>query len=210
MKTGILVGITGASGSGKTLVAQNILKKLGSKKVVLIQEDAYYKDLSGIPFDERVGRNFDHPDAFDHDLLYRQINDLLSGKSISHPIYDYKTHTRTKEFKTVGPHRIIFLEGILVLTDCRLRQLMDIKVFVDTDPDICFIRRLIRDIDERDRNVQSVIKQYLDTVRPMYIQFIEPSKRYADIIVPEGGENRVAIDILTAKIKTLLADTREK
>ena len=209
MNKGILVGITGASGSGKTLVAQNILNKLGSKKVVLIQEDAYYKDLSNIPFDDRSGRNFDHPDAFDHDLLHRQIMDLLSGKSIAHPVYDYKTHTRTKEFKTVGPHRIIFLEGILILTDSRLRQLMDIKVFVDTDPDICFIRRLIRDINERDRNVQSVIKQYLDTVRPMYIQFIEASKRYADIIVPEGGENKVAIDILTAKIKTLLSDPRE-
>jgi len=209
MKKGILVGITGASGSGKTLVARNILKKLGSKKVVLIQEDAYYKDLSDIPFDDRAGRNFDHPDAFDHDLLHRQIKDLLSGKSISHPMYDYKTHTRTKDVKAVGPHRIIFLEGILILTDSRLRQLMDIKVFVDTDPDICFIRRLIRDINERDRNVQSVIKQYLDTVRPMYIQFIEPSKRYADIIIPEGGENKVAIDILTAKIKTLLADIRE-
>jgi len=209
MKRGILIGIAGASGSGKTLVAQNIYKKLGSDKVVLIQEDSYYKDLSNIPFNARVGRNFDHPDAFDHDHLYQQVNDLLEGKSISHPIYDYTTHCRSKNVQEVGPHKVIFLEGILVLSDARLRDLMDIKVFVSTDPDICFIRRLNRDITERGRDVASVIKQYMDTVRPMYIQFIEPSKRHADIIIPEGGENRVAIDILTTKIKFLLSDIED-
>ena len=206
MKKGILIGISGASGSGKTLVTKNIFDKLGSEKVVIIQEDSYYKDLSHIPFDERTGKNFDHPDAFDHQLLIEQVTELLSGKSISQPVYDYTTHRRKDELVTFGPHDVIFLEGILVLTEPRLRQLMDIKVFVDTDPDICFIRRLKRDLAERGRDVNSVINQYTETVRPMYFQFIEPSKRYADIIIPEGGMNKVAVDILTAKIRSMLTD----
>jgi uridine kinase len=206
MKKGILIGISGASGSGKTLVANNIYDRLGSDKVVIIQEDAYYKDLSHIPFDERIGKNFDHPDAFDHHLLFEQVRDLLEGKTIFHPVYDYKTHSRLKETRTVGPHLIIVLEGILILNYSNLRNLMDIKVFIDTAPDICFIRRLKRDIEERSRSVNSVIKQYLETVRPMYLQFIEPSKRYADIIIPQGGKNVVAIDILTTKVKSLLKD----
>jgi len=204
MKRGILIGISGASGSGKTLVARNIYEELGSDRVVIIEEDSYYKDLSDIPFDERSGRNFDHPDAFDHQFLYEQIGDLLEGKSISHPIYDYKTHSRKKETRTVGPHKIIVLEGILILNEPKLRDLMDIKVFIDTAPDICFIRRLRRDIEERNRTVDSIIHQYEETVRPMYFQFIEPSKRYADIIIPQGGKNRVAIDILTTKIRSIL------
>ena len=203
-KKGILIGIAGASGSGKTLVANTIMERLGSEKVVMIQEDSYYKDLSDIPFSERTGRNFDHPDAFDHDLLAKHLSELLQGKAISHPIYDYKTHSRLKETRTVGPHTVIILEGILVLSEAQLRDLMDIKVFIDTDPDICFIRRLKRDIEERGRSVDSVIKQYQETVRPMYFQFIEPSKRYADIIIPRGGKNLVAIDILTTKIHSLL------
>ena len=206
MKKGILIGISGASGSGKTLVTKNIYEKLGSDKVVIIQEDSYYKDLSHIPFDERTGKNFDHPDAFDHRLLIDQVSDLLSGKSISQPVYDYTTHRRRDELVTLGPHDVIFLEGILVLTEPRLRELMDIKVFVDTDPDICFIRRLKRDLAERGRDVNSVINQYTETVRPMYFQFIEPSKRYADIIIPEGGMNKVAVDILTARIRSMLTD----
>ena len=206
MKRGILIGISGASGSGKTLVTRNIFEKLGSEKVVIIQEDSYYKDLSHIPFDERTGKNFDHPDAFDHLYLVEQIEALLSGESISHPIYDYTTHCRKEETRLIGPHDVIFLEGILVLSEPRLRELMDIKVFVDTDPDICFIRRLKRDLSERGRDVNSVINQYTETVRPMYFQFIEPSKRYADIIIPEGGMNRVAVDILTAKIRSTLTD----
>jgi len=206
MKRGILIGISGASGSGKTLVTKNIFEKLGSEKVVMIQEDSYYKDLSHIPFDERTGKNFDHPDAFDHSYLVEQLEALLSGESISHPIYDYTTHCRKAETRMIGPHDVIFLEGILVLSEPRLRELMDIKVFVDTDPDICFIRRLKRDLTERGRDVNSVINQYTETVRPMYFQFIEPSKRYADIIIPEGGMNRVAVDILTAKIRSTLTD----
>lgn len=206
MKQGILIGITGASGSGKTLVAENIYKRLGSENVVMMQEDSYYKDLSDIPFDERTGRNFDHPDAFDHHFLTNHIKKLLEGHTIEHPIYDYTTHSRKEETKTVGPHRIIVLEGILILNEPELKNLMDIKVFIDTAPDICFIRRLRRDIDERGRDVTSVISQYMETVRPMYFQFVEPSKRHADIIIPQGGKNIVAIDILTTKIKSLLRE----
>lgn len=204
MKQGILIGISGASGSGKTLIANTIIDHLGSSKVTMIQEDSYYKDLSDIPFDERTGRNFDHPDAFDHELLVEHIHELLKGNSISHPIYDYKTHSRRKETRTVGPHTVVILDGILILNEPAIRELMDIRVFVDTSPDICFIRRLQRDLSERGRDVASVIKQYMETVRPMYFQFIEPSKRYADIIIPRGGKNLVAIDILTTKIKDLL------
>ena len=204
MKKGILIGISGASGSGKTLIANTIMNHIGSSKVTMIQEDSYYKDLTHIPFDERTGRNFDHPDAFDHQLLSNHLSELLNGKSISHPIYDYKTHSRLPETKRVGPHRVIILEGILILNEPALRDIMDIQVFVDTMPDICFIRRLERDISERDRDVPSIIKQYMETVRPMYFQFIEPSKRYADLIIPRGGKNLVAIDILTTKIKDLL------
>ena len=206
MKKGILIGITGASGSGKTLVAENINKQLGSENVVLMQEDSYYRDLSDIPLDERARRNFDHPDAFDHGLLSKHIKELLSGKTIAHPVYDYATHSRKNESRTVGPHRIVVLEGILILNEPSLRDQMDIKVFIDTAPDICFIRRLRRDIEERGRDVNSIINQYMETVRPMYFQFIEPSKRHADIIIPQGGKNLVAIDILTTKIKSLLHD----
>jgi uridine kinase len=209
MKKGILIGISGASGSGKTLVAQNIFKQLGSENVVTLQEDSYYKDLSDIPFDQRTGRNFDHPDAFDHNLLIEHVKQLLAGKSIAHPIYDYTTHSRRKETRTVGPHRIVVLDGILILNEPVLRKMMDIKVFIDTAPDICFIRRLKRDIEERGRDVGSVINQYMETVRPMYFQFIEPSKRHADIIIPQGGKNKVAIDILTTKIKSLLLEMGE-
>jgi uridine kinase len=201
---GIIIGIAGASGSGKTLVSNNIIELLGSQKVIMIQEDSYYRDLSDIPFDDRTGKNFDHPDAFDHKLLIEHISQLAEGKAISHPIYDYKTHSRKKETKTVGPHTVIILEGILILNDPELRDLMDIRVFIDTAPDICFIRRLRRDLTERARSVDSIITQYEETVRPMYFQFIEPSKRYADIIIPRGGKNKVAIDILSTKINTLL------
>ncbi len=204
MKKGILIGIAGASGSGKTLVANNIFDRLGSDNVIIMQEDSYYKDLSDIPFNERTGKNFDHPDAFDHHLLKDHLQELLSGNSISHPIYDYKTHSRLKETKSIGPHQIIVLEGILIMNEPILRDIMDIKVFIDTAPDICFIRRLKRDINERARGVESIITQYTETVRPMYFQFIEPSKRYADIIIPQGGKNVVAIDILTTKIKSLM------
>ncbi len=206
-KRGILIGISGASGSGKTLVANTLYELLGSDKVVIIQEDSYYKDLSHLPLEERAKFNFDHPDAFDHDLLIEHLKLLLAGKSIEHPMYDFTTHSRKKETRRVGPHEIIILEGILLLAIPEIRELMDIRIFIDTPPDICFIRRLQRDIKERGRSVDSVIKQYQETVRPMYMQFVEPSKRYADIIIPHGGKNVIAIDIIKSKIEKLLAES---
>lgn len=203
-KRGVLIGISGASGSGKTLVAKTLYQLLGSGKVLNIQEDSYYKDLSHLPFEQRTQFNFDHPDAFDHHLLIEHLQSLLQGKSVEHPIYDFTTHTRKRETRTVEPHRIIILEGILVLSIPEIREQMDIKIFVDTAPDLCFIRRLERDIIERKRSVESVIKQYQNTVRPMFMQFIEPAKRYADIIIPHGGRNMIAIDIIRAKIENLL------
>lgn len=204
MKKGILIGIAGASGSGKTLIANSIIESLGSDKAVIIQEDSYYKDLSDVPFEERKGRNFDHPDAFDHDLLAKHLLQLLNGEIISHPIYDYKLHTRSKKTKTAGPGNLIILEGILIFSKAQLRELMDYRVFIDTPPDICFIRRLKRDIEERGRTVDSVIKQYTETVRPMYLQFTEPSRQYADIFISGEGRNSEAVDILITKINALL------
>ena len=205
-KKGILIGVAGASGSGKTLVANTIYDALGSQKVVMIQEDAYYKDLSYLPVEERAKINFDHPDAFDHDLLIEHLNKLLKGEVIEHPVYDYTIHSRKAETRRVGPHRIIIFEGILILAIPEIRELMDIKIFIDTDPDICLIRRLRRDIEERGRSVSSVLNQYEKTVRPMYLRFVEPSKRYADIIVPHGGKNIIAIDIIRSKIEQLLTE----
>ncbi|MCP4261873.1 MAG: uridine kinase [Planctomycetes bacterium] len=204
MKKGILIGIAGASGSGKTLVANSIIESLGSDMTVMIQEDSYYKDLSDLPYEERVSRNFDHPEAFDHDLLDKHLLQLLNGEAVSHPVYDYKLHTRSKETRTVGPCVLIILEGILILNNARLRELMDYRVFIDTALDICLVRRLKRDVEERGRTVDSVIRQYTETVRPMYLQYIEPSKQYADILISGDEKNFVAVDILTTKINTLL------
>ncbi|GAB4329002.1 MAG: uridine kinase [Calditrichia bacterium] len=201
---GILIGIAGASGSGKTLVSKTLLEQLGSEKVAIIQEDSYYKDLSHLPIEERAKINFDHPDAFDHDLLFKHLIRLLKGEKIELPLYDFTIHSRRKETQVVGPHQIIILEGILLLAIPELRDLMDIKIYIDTPPDICFIRRLQRDIEERGRSVESVIEQYQKTVRPMYLQFVEPSKRYADLIIPHGGKNFIAIDIVKSKIEKLL------
>ena len=207
MKKGILIGIAGASGSGKTLVANSIIESLGSDKAVIIQEDSYYKDLSDVPYEERAGRNFDHPDAFDHNLLTKHLLQLLNGEIISHPIYDYKLHTRAKETRTVGPRVLIILEGILILNNVRLRELMDYRVFIDTALDICFVRRLKRDVEERRRTVDSVIWQYTETVRPMYLQFIEPSKQYADILISGEEKKSEAVDILKTKINALLRNS---
>jgi len=206
-KKGILIGIGGGSGSGKTSVAQNIDKALGPGRVCIIEQDFYYQDLSHLPLEQRIRMNFDHPDAFDMDFLYTQLCELLSGKAIQHPIYDFRTHSRRPETERVGPHRVVVLEGILILLDPRIRGLMDIKVFVDNDPDVRFIRRLRRDIEERQRTVESVIEQYERTVRPMYLQFVEPTKRYADVIIPGGGFNTVAIDLLKTKIEALLSES---
>lgn len=209
MKKAVLIGIAGASGSGKTSVAASIIRSLESDAVVTIQQDSYYKDLSGIPLAERQGIDFDHPDAFDNDLLVQHLLQLVSGEAVSLPIYDYKLHTRSTETKTVGPGTLIILEGILVLSNAQLRKLMDYRVFVETPLDICLARRLKRDIRERGRTADSVIKQYTETVRPMYLQFVEPSRQYADITISGEGGNSEAIDTLTAKINALLCRSHQ-
>jgi uridine kinase len=203
---GILIGIAGGSGSGKTLVTQKVREDFGGNRVSVIQQDSYYRDLSQLDFEERARQNFDHPDAVDIDLLVKQIKALLAGKSVRQPIYDFTRHLRLKRTQPIGPHSILILEGILILYYPRLRQLMDIKVFVDTDPDIRFIRRLRRDIESRGRSMESVIGQYEATVRPMHLEFVEPTKRYADIIIPEGGYNYVAVDLLKTKVRMLLQE----
>jgi len=208
MKKGILIGISGASGSGKTVIANSIIECLGSDNAVIIQEDSYYKDLSDVPHEQRGSRNFDHPDAFDHDLLTEHLRRLLNGKAVEHPVYDYKLHIRSKETKTTGPADLIILEGILIYNNAQLRELMDYRVFIDTPADICLIRRLKRDIAERGRTVDSVIQQYIETVRPMYHEFIVPSRQYADIIISGDGNNSEAFDILINKINALLGNGR--
>ncbi|WP_290034092.1 uridine kinase [Ligilactobacillus cholophilus] len=200
----VIIGVTGGSGSGKTTVSNAILEQLHGHSLAMIQEDAYYKKQDDVPFDQREKVNYDHPNAFDTDLLVDQLKELLQWKPIDIPVYDYTIHTRSDQVIHQEPKDVILVEGILVLNDPRLRDLMDIKIFVDTDDDIRIIRRIQRDIEERGRSLQSVIDQYLATVKPMYHQFIEPSKRYADIIVPEGGENQVAIDLLVTKIRDII------
>ena len=206
-KRPVNIGVTGGSGSGKTSVSRAIFDSLNGHSLLMIQEDSYYKNQDDISFDERVKVNYDHPNAFDTDLLIEQLGDLLEWKAIDIPVYDYVQHTRSKKTVHVEPKEVIIVEGILVLNDPRLRDLMDIKIFVDTDDDIRIIRRIQRDLEERGRSLQSVIDQYLSTVKPMYHQFIEPTKRYADIIVPEGGENQVAIDILVTKVRDIISKT---
>ncbi|HCU05420.1 MAG: uridine kinase [Gammaproteobacteria bacterium GWE2_42_36] len=208
----IIIGIAGSSASGKTLLSNTIVKELGSKRVAVLSEDSYYKPLSHLSFEERSKVNFDHPDSLDHALLHEHLMALQAGQSIEVPVYDFETHSRSKETRFVGNHTIIVLEGILLFTDIKLREQMDIRIFMDTPLDICFIRRLSRDMMERGRSLDNIIGQYLATVRPMYFQFIEPSRRHADIIVPNGGENRIAIDVIKAKMRELLGkddDTKQ-
>ena len=204
---GILIGITGPSGSGKSLIAQSLFNNLATDEVVIMQEDSYYKDLSQIPFDERTRYNFDHPDSFDHALLIRQLIALKAGEIIEHPIYDYKTHTRRKETRTVGPYKMIILEGIMVFVIEELRALMDYKIYVDTPLDTCFIRRLKRDIEERGRSMDSVIQQYLVTVRPMYFKYIEPTKKYADLQISNDGQNPEDIEKIGRQLKSSISET---
>ncbi|WP_079411071.1 uridine kinase [Alkalithermobacter paradoxus] len=205
MNRPLIVGITGGSGSGKSTVVQSILESVPKESISMIEQDAYYKDQSHLPMEERLNTNYDHPLAFDNDLLISHLKDLINGKSIQKPVYDFENHTRKQsETVQINSTDIIIVEGIMILEDERLRDMLDIKIFVDTDPDLRILRRIQRDIKERGRTVDSVIDQYLSTVRPAHMQFIEPYKRYADIIMPEGGYNTVAIDIVVAKIKSII------
>ncbi|MBM7649029.1 uridine kinase [Bacillus ectoiniformans] len=200
----VVIGVAGGSGSGKTSVTKSIYDFFKGHSIMMIEQDYYYKDQSDLPFEERLKTNYDHPLAFDNDLLIQHIESLLTYQPVEKPVYDYARHTRSAETIRMEPKDVIILEGILVLEDERLRDLMDIKLFVDTDADLRIIRRMIRDIKDRGRTIESVIDQYINVVRPMHNQFIEPTKRYADIIIPEGGQNHVAIDLMVTKIQTIL------
>jgi len=201
----IVIGIGGGTGSGKTTVAKEVRRHFPAESVVIIHHDSYYLDRCDLPMADRQNVNYDHPDSFDNELLIAHLNELKAGRAIEKPIYDFETHTRKLETITVRPARIVLLEGILVLAEDELRERMDIKLFVDTDADERFIRRLKRDIVDRGRTVDQVIDQYLSTVRPMHLQFVETSKRYADVIIPEGGQNLVAVDLITTKVRDILA-----
>ena len=200
----MIIGICGGTGSGKTTVARRILENVSDEHVVFFQQDSYYRNLEDMPIELRHQINFDHPDALDNDLFINHVKALRAGEAINMPVYDFSIHTRKAETIHVQPKPIMIIEGILIFVDAALRELMDIKIFVATDDDLRFIRRLQRDVHERGRTVESVIKQYLETVRPMHQQFVEPSKRYADVIIPEGGYNEVGIDLISGKIHAQL------
>jgi len=199
----LVIGIAGGSGSGKTTVAQAILQRVGTDRIAFLQHDSYYKDLRGLPPAQRNEFNFDHPNSLETDLLIKHIAALRNAKPVEVPIYDFATDSRTSQTFTIQPRNVILVEGILIFTEAALRKMFDIKIFVDTDADLRFIRRLERDIHERGRTTDSVIKQYMHTVRPMHLEFVEPSKRYADIIIPEGGHNTAALDMVVARVEAL-------
>lgn len=201
----VIIGIAGGTGSGKTTVAREVLRHFPGASVVTIHHDSYYLDRSHLTPPEREGINYDHPEAFENELLLEHLRKLKAGEAIQKPIYDYETHTRKRETIKVRPARIILLEGIMVLAEPEFRGLLDIKLYVDTDTDERFIRRLRRDIVKRGRTMEQVIEQYLKTVRPMHLQFVEPSKRYADVVIPEGGKNVVAVDLIVTKLKDILS-----
>lgn len=200
----IVFGVAGGTASGKTTVASLILDAVGASKIAYLPHDAYYKDRDDLTFEERAHLNYDHPNSLQSGLLVKHIQTLLKGQPVDVPVYDFTTHRRTDETVFVEPSPIILVDGILIFTKRRLRELMDIKVFVDTDADVRFIRRMNRDIHERGRSLDSVVEQYLDTVRPMHLKFVEPSKRYADVIIPGGGMNKVAIDMVVSRLHALL------
>ena len=203
----MIIGISGGTGSGKTTVANRILETVSASDVLFIQQDSYYRNQKDLPLDYRQQVNFDHPEALDNDLLFHHIRKLRAGEPVELPIYDFKTNSRLNETLPIEPKPIVIVEGILIFADTRLLEQMDIKIFVDTPDDIRFIRRLRRDVAERGRTVDSVIEQYLATVRPMHMQFVEPSKRYADVIIPEGGHNLVSIDLISVKIRERLSNS---
>jgi len=203
----VLIGIAGGTGSGKTTVATRVKSRFKEENVLIIHHDSYYRNRSTLTPEEREKLNYDHPSAFENSLLAEHLKQLMNRQPVAMPVYDYSTHTRLSEVKKINPAEIILLEGILVLEDEILRSLMDIKIYIDADSDERFIRRLLRDMKERRRSADSVIAQYVETVRPMHLQFVEPSKRYADIIIPEGGHNAVAIDLLVTKISDILRNS---
>lgn len=204
-KPTVVIGVAGGSGSGKTTVARRILERTPAPNLAILSQDNYYRDLGDRSAEERAKVNFDHPDSLDNALLAHHVDELRQWRSVCQPLYDYRTHRRKEESTLVEPARIIVVEGILVLVDAALRERMDIKLFVDCDADVRFIRRMSRDVHERGRSVDSVISQYLATVRPMHLEFVEPSKRYADVIIPEGGHNEIAIDMIATKITSILS-----
>ncbi len=206
MRKPIIIGVTGGTGSGKTTVTRKIIEEFGDVSLAYIPQDAYYKDQSHLTMDERVLTNYDHPLAFDNDLLSDHIRQLLDGQSVQMPVYDFTQHNRAEETIRLEPKEVIIIEGILIFSDKELRDLMDIKVFVDTDDDIRIIRRIKRDMAERGRSLDSIIDMYTSIVKPMHEQFIEPTKKFADIIIPEGGSNNVAIDLMTTKIRSIIPD----
>lgn len=197
----MLIGIAGGSGSGKSTLADLIRRRLANQQIATVEEDAYYRNTPDTTLEERRLQNYDHPAAFDHELLAEHLRALLQWEAICKPVYSFITYERTNQTIPLQPAPVIILEGILILEDPILRQLMDIKLFVDTDPDVRFIRRLVRDVEERNRTLQSVVRQYMELVRPMHLQFVEPTKRYADLIIPEGGMNEVAVDVIVSRIK---------
>lgn len=200
----IVIGVAGGTGSGKTTVAQTILSRVGANHIAYLPHDAYYHNFSHFPHENPSQVNWDHPNALDTELMIEHIQTLKAGRAVELPVYDFKLYQRSTDVELIQPQPIILVEGILIFTDARLRKLFDVKIFVDTDADLRFIRRLQRDISDRGRTPQSVIQQYLTTVRPMHLEFVEPSKRYADVIIPEGGRNEVAIDMVVARIDALL------
>jgi uridine kinase len=207
--TPLVIGVAGGSGSGKTTVAEMVLKRVGRQRIAYLPHDAYYRELTNLPPNQRAEVNFDHPDSLESDMMRDQIQALKIWQPIEMPVYDFTTHSRTAETIHVDPRRVILVEGILIFADQHLRPLFDVKIFVDTDSDIRFIRRLQRDITERARTTENVINQYMKTVRPMHLEFVEPSKRYADVIIPEGGLNKVAMDMVIARIESLLHEDQK-
>ena len=201
----MIIGICGGTGSGKTTIAKKIVESVGAENVILIEQDSYYKNLADMPLDARHKANFDHPDAFDGQLLTEHLQKLKERKSIEKPIYDYKSHTRSEKNERIEPKQVVIIEGILIFSEPRLLELLDVKVFVDTPADVRFIRRLKRDIKERGRTTESVIEQYFSTVRPMHFEFVETSKRHADLIIPEGGKSNVGVEILCGLIREKLS-----